>query len=36
MGERAAEILLKRLNGDRAAPGTAEEMPFQLIEREST
>ncbi|MCO6048232.1 LacI family DNA-binding transcriptional regulator [Mesorhizobium sp. RP14(2022)] len=36
MGERAAEILLKRLKGDRAAPGTAEEMPFQLIEREST
>lgn len=36
MGERAAEILLRRLDGDRMAAGTAEEMPFQLIEREST
>lgn len=36
MGERAAEILLGRLEGDRMAAGTAEEMPFQLIEREST
>lgn len=35
MGERAAEILLQRLNGEIVGPGTAQEMPFQLIERGS-
>lgn len=36
MGERAAEILLQRLNGEIVGPGTAQEMPFELIERGST
>ena len=35
MGERAAEILLQRLNGEIVGPGTAQEMPFELIERGS-
>jgi len=35
MGERAAEILMQRLRGDITGPGTAQEMPFELIERGS-
>lgn len=35
MGERAAEMLLQRLKGDRFGPGAPQEMPFQLIERGS-
>jgi len=36
MGERAAQTLLERLSGARAGPGTALEMPFDLVERGST
>ncbi|MGH7005037.1 MAG: substrate-binding domain-containing protein, partial [Alphaproteobacteria bacterium] len=35
MGKRAAQILMDRLNGSRTEPGTASEMPFRLIERDS-
>ncbi|MCB0072086.1 MAG: LacI family DNA-binding transcriptional regulator [Caldilineaceae bacterium] len=35
LGRRAAEMLFERLNGDLAAAGRTEEMPFQLIERAS-
>lgn len=35
MGERAAEILLQRLRGDRKGSGTPQEMPFKLVERGS-
>lgn len=35
MGERAAAILLERLGGTRTQRGTAEMMPFQLVERGS-
>ncbi|GLQ55880.1 LacI family DNA-binding transcriptional regulator [Devosia nitrariae] len=36
MGERAAEILIQRLRGERDGAGTALEMPFELIERASS
>lgn len=36
MGERAAEMLMARLQGARTGPGTAVEMPFTLIQRGST
>jgi LacI family transcriptional regulator len=36
VGVRAAEILVARLRGETTGPGTAQEMPFQLIERGST
>ena len=35
MGERAAEILMQRLRGEITGPGTAQEMPYELIERGS-
>lgn len=35
MGARAAAILLERLTGKRGGQGTAEMMPFQLVERGS-
>lgn len=35
LGERAAEILIQRLRGQRDGAGTAMEMPFELIERGS-
>ncbi len=35
LGERAAEVLLQRLNGEITGPGTVQEMPFELIERGS-
>jgi LacI family transcriptional regulator len=36
VGARAAEVLLSRLRGDAPEAGTAQEMPFRLIERGST
>lgn len=36
LGQRAAEMLFERLNGQAGDSGRCEEMPFQLIEREST
>ncbi len=36
MGVRAAEIMMERLLGSRAAGGTVLEMPFKLVERGST
>ncbi|MBW7922358.1 MAG: LacI family DNA-binding transcriptional regulator [Rubellimicrobium sp.] len=36
MGERAAKILIERLSGERDGAGVALEMPFSLIERQST
>ncbi len=36
MGARAAEMMMGRLNGARAAAATVIEMPFTLIERGST
>jgi LacI family transcriptional regulator len=36
MGVKAAQILMERLRGSTAAIGTALEMPFSLVEREST
>lgn len=36
LGERAAQVLLSRLGSDSQNRGTAEEMPFKLIKREST
>jgi LacI family transcriptional regulator len=36
MGERAAQTLMERLQGTRTGPGTATEMPFDLIQRGST
>lgn len=36
MGERAAQTLMERLRGAKTGPGTATEMPFNLIERGST
>lgn len=36
MGRRAAEIMMERLRGERAAGGSVLEMPFKLIERGST
>ena len=36
MGERAAELLIERLRGERDGDGIALEMPFELIERLST
>jgi LacI family transcriptional regulator len=36
MGMKAAQILMERLRGSRPGPGTALEMPFQLVERDST
>lgn len=36
MGVKAAEILLERLRGPTPETGTAHEMPFKLVEREST
>lgn len=35
LGERAAEILIERLQGRREGPGIALEMPYALVERES-
>jgi LacI family transcriptional regulator len=36
MGERAAHILMERLRGTRSGAGAAIEMPFSLIERNSS
>lgn len=36
MGERAAQTLLERLRGTKTGPGTALEMPFDLVRRGST
>ena len=36
LGTAAAEILLDRLQGRNPAEGTSREMPFRLIERQST
>ena len=36
MGARAAEIMMERLRGTRAAGSSVVEMPFKLIERGST
>jgi len=36
MGERAAQMLMERLRGDKTGAGTAVEMPFDLIVRGST
>lgn len=36
MGRRAAEMLFERLNGEVEATGRCEELPFELIVREST
>ncbi|MDE1996671.1 MAG: LacI family DNA-binding transcriptional regulator, partial [Rhizobiaceae bacterium] len=36
MGERAAQTLMDRLRGQKTGPGTAVEMPFNLIQRGST
>jgi LacI family transcriptional regulator len=36
VGVRAAQILMERLRGPGPGAGTVVEMPFQLIEREST
>jgi LacI family transcriptional regulator len=36
MGERAAQTLMERLRSIKAGPGTAVEMPFNLIQRGST
>jgi LacI family transcriptional regulator len=36
MGVKAAQILMERLRGSRPGTGTVLEMPFSLIEREST
>ena len=36
MGEEAARILLQRIDGGRTGPATVTEMPFELIERDST
>lgn len=35
LGRRAAELLFGRLDGEVAEPGRAEEMPFELMIRES-
>ncbi|MCD4512161.1 LacI family transcriptional regulator [Brucella pseudogrignonensis] len=35
IGEKAAAILIERLNGNRNGEGVAYEMPFQLVERKS-
>ncbi|TKT69236.1 LacI family transcriptional regulator [Aquamicrobium sp. LC103] len=35
MGERAAAILVERMQGKRSGPGTTEMMPFKLVERDS-
>lgn len=35
LGARAAEVLVERLSEHRKGPGTAEEMPFQLVPRRS-
>lgn len=35
MGRRAAEMLFERLNGQSTLPGRCEELPFELIVRES-
>ncbi|GLS19672.1 LacI family transcriptional regulator [Labrys miyagiensis] len=36
MGERAAQTLMDRLRGEKSGPGTAVEMPFNLIQRGTT
>ena len=36
MGQRAAELLLERLTGDVPGKGRSIEMPYQLVERDST
>lgn len=36
MGERAAQTLMERLRGEKTGPGSALEMPFELIQRGST
>jgi LacI family transcriptional regulator len=36
MGVRAAELLMERLRATRTGAGTALEMPFRLIQRDST
>jgi LacI family transcriptional regulator len=36
MGVKAAQILMERLRGSTPGAGTALEMPFSLVEREST
>ncbi|WP_245430381.1 LacI family DNA-binding transcriptional regulator [Rhizobium tropici] len=36
MGERAAQMLMERLRGEKTGAGTAVEMPFDLIVRGST
>lgn len=36
MGELAAQTLMERLRGAKTGPGTAMEMPFNLIQRGST
>lgn len=36
MGEQAAQTLMERLKGTKTGPGTAREMPFNLVERGST
>ena len=36
MGVRAAQILMERLRGSKPGAGTALEMPFRLIRRDST
>ena len=35
MGRRAAEMLFERLNGHSALPGRCEELPFEIIVRDS-
>lgn len=35
IGEKAGQILMARLNGSPSATGTAVEMPYRLIERDS-
>jgi LacI family transcriptional regulator len=36
MGVKAAQILMERLRGVRDGLGTALEMPFNLVQRNST
>jgi LacI family transcriptional regulator len=36
MGVKAAQLLMERLRGSKPSAGTALEMPFRLIQREST
>ncbi len=35
MGQRAAEMLFERLNGQSMLPGRCEELPFKIIQRDS-